>query len=71
MALATGGTRGAGIQPQLVRPEGRLIDAVQHFNWRNVIRVRTAIYTAIYARHRPRPDSGTADAQSAGCKCPA
>ena len=50
MALATGGNvAGAGIQPQLVRPEGKLAAAVQHFNWRNVIRVRTAIYTAIYA----------------------
>jgi cytochrome c oxidase accessory protein FixG len=48
MALATGGTPGAGIQPQLVRPEGKLAAAVQHFNWRNVIRVRTAIYMVIY-----------------------
>jgi len=49
MALATAGAAGAGIQPQLVRPEGKLAAGVQHFNWRNVMRVRTAIYTAIYA----------------------
>ena len=48
MAMATGSAPGAAIQPQLIRPEGKLAAGVQHFNWRNVIRMRTAIYTVIY-----------------------
>ncbi len=48
MAIATGGGSGSGIQPSLVRPEGHLAPGLKHFNWRNVIRMRTLIYTAIY-----------------------
>ena len=47
MALAYGGTD--TIHPENIRKDGKFVNAVKHFNWRHLFRLRTLIYFGVWS----------------------